>query len=68
MSSFELLVEKFLTENICHLTLVDALVPEVATWIDKSMKINVSDHGSVTENLLRCLAGGAHSGHCTSDG
>ena len=68
MSSFELLVEKFLTENICHPTLSDALVPKVATWIDINMKINVSDRGSVTENLLRCSAGGAHGGHCMSDG
>ena len=57
MSSFELLVEKFLTENICHMTLSEMLVPEVASWVDKNTKINVSDRGSVTENLLKCLAG-----------
>ena len=57
MSLLEILVDKFLTENICRPTLADALVPEVATWIDNSTKINVSDCGSGTENLLRCSAG-----------
>ena len=57
MSSLELLIDRLLTENICHPTLADALAPEVATWINKSTKINISDRGSVTENLLRCLVG-----------
>ena len=43
MSSLELLVDRLLTENLCHPTLSDALAPEVATWIDKSTKINVRD-------------------------
>ena len=57
MSLFEPLIEKFLTENKCHLTLLEALVPKVALWVDKDTKINVSDCGSVTENLLKCSAG-----------
>ena len=43
MSSLELLVDRLLMENICRPTLSDVLAPEVATWIDKSTKINVRD-------------------------
>ena len=68
MTSFELLVENFLTENKCCLTLLEALVPKVALWVDKNMKINMSDRDSVTESLLKCSAGRAHSGHHTLDG
>ena len=45
MSSLELLVDRLLTENICRPTFSNMLAPEVATWIDKSTKINVCDHG-----------------------
>ena len=68
MSSLELLVDRLLTENICRLTLSDALAPEVATWIGKSTKINVSDRGFGIGSWLRRSAGGVHGGHCTSDG
>ena len=68
MSSFETLVEKFVTKNKCGPTLSDVLVPEVASWVDKNMKINVSACGSATVNMLKCLAGGAHGGHSLSDG
>ena len=43
MSLLELLVDRLLTENICHPTFSDMLAQEVATWIDKSTKINVHD-------------------------
>ena len=68
MSLFKLLIEKFLTENKCCPTLSEVLVPKVASWVDKNTKINVSDRGSITENLLKCSAGQAHGGHRTLDG
>ena len=68
MSSLELLVDRLLTENICRPTLSDTLAPEVASWIGKSTKINVSDRGFGIGSWLRHSAGGAHGGHCTSDG
>ena len=43
MSSLELLMDRLLTENICHPTLSNVLAPEVATWIGKSTKINVGE-------------------------
>ena len=55
-------------ENICRLTLSNVLAPEVATWIDKSTKINVCDRGVGNGSLLSWPAGGAHGGHHTSDG
>ena len=45
MSSLKLLIDRLLTENICRPTLSDMLALEVATWIDKSTKINVRDRG-----------------------
>ena len=45
MSSLKLLVDWLLMENICHPTFSDVLALEVATWIDKSTKINVRDRG-----------------------
>ena len=45
MSLLELLVDWLLMGNICRLTFSDVLAPEVATWIDKSTKINVRDRG-----------------------
>ena len=45
MSSLELLIDRLLTENICRPTFSDVLAPEVATWRDKSTKINVRDRG-----------------------
>ena len=68
MSSLELLVDRLLTENICRPTLSDALALEVVTWIGKSTKINVSDCGFGIGSWLRHSAGGAHRGHCMSDG
>ena len=44
MSSLKLLIDWLLMENICRLTFSDVLALEVATWIDKSTKINVRDH------------------------
>ena len=68
MSLLELLVDRLLTENICRPTLANMLAPEVATWIGKSTKINVSDRSFGIGSWLRRSAGGAHGGHCTSDG
>ena len=45
MSLLKLLIDRLLTENICCPTFSDVLAPEVATWIDKSTKINLRDRG-----------------------
>ena len=45
MSLLKLLIDRLLTENLCRPTLSDVLALEVATWIDKSTKINVRDCG-----------------------
>ena len=68
MTSFEMLLEKFMAENKCRLMLADALVPEVVAWVEKNTKINVSDRGSAVVKVLKRSAGGAHSGHNPSDG
>ena len=57
MSAFETLLEKFVAENKCHLTLTDALVPEVVAWVEKNTKLNVSDRGSAALEVLKRLAG-----------
>ena len=57
-----------MAENKCRLTLSDTLVPEVASWVDKNTKINVSARGSAAMKVLKRSAGGAHSGHNPSDG
>ena len=53
MTSFETLFEKFVAENKCRLMLSDMLVPEVASWVDKNTKINVSARGSATMKVLK---------------
>ena len=68
MTSYDILLEKFVAENKCRPTLADALVPKVIAWVDKNTKINVSDRGSATVRVLNQSAGGAHGGHKPSDG
>ena len=68
MTSYDILLEKFVTENKCRPTLADTLVPEVIAWVEKNTKINVSDCGSATVRVLKQSAGGAHGGHKPSDG
>ena len=68
MTSFEMLLEKFMAENKCRPTLADALVPEVVAWVEKNTKINVSDRGSAAVRVLKRSAGGAHGSHNPSDG
>ena len=55
MASLKLLVENFLDENKCCPTLLDAWIPEVIAWVDKNVKLNVSDSGSFTGIKLSCL-------------
>ena len=68
MTSYDILLEKFVAENKCHPTLTDTLVPEVIAWVEKNTKINVSDRGSAAVRVLKQSAGGAHGGHKPSDG
>ena len=48
--------------------LSDVIVPEVAAWVDKNTKINVSNRGYAAMKMLKCVAGGADGGHSSSDG
>ena len=67
MTSYDILLEKFIAENKCCPTLADALVPEVIAWVEKNTKINMSDRGSAVVRVLKQSAGGAHGGHKPSD-
>ena len=53
MSLLELLMDQFLMENICRPTLADVLAPEVASWVEKNMKLHMSDLCYFTETKLR---------------
>ena len=68
MASLKILIEKFIDENKCCLTLLQALVPEVISWVNKDMKLNVSNSHFFAETNLGCPTGRAHGGHHVLDG